>query len=44
VLRSLQEGDPEKLAVLNRFTEARKKALENMPRLLQAVAGLAQES
>jgi hypothetical protein len=44
VLRSLQEGDPEKLAVLNRFTEARKKALENMPRLLQAVAGLARES
>ncbi|MCY1272311.1 hypothetical protein D9M68_434190 [compost metagenome] len=34
VMRSLQENDPEKLAVLNRFTQARQQALENMPRLL----------
>ncbi|MDN7143701.1 NAD(P)/FAD-dependent oxidoreductase [Pseudomonas sp. JQ170] len=37
VLRSLQEGDPAKLAVLNRFAEARKKAFVNLPRLLQEV-------
>lgn len=40
VMRSLQEGDPEKLAVLNRFAETRKRALENLPRLLQAATAL----
>lgn len=44
VLRSVQEADPEKLVVLNRFVEARKKALGNLPRLLQDIAGLAQAS
>ncbi|MEG1626175.1 FAD/NAD(P)-binding protein [Pseudomonas sp.] len=38
VLKAIQEGDPEKIAVLNRFAQARKKALENMPMLLQAAA------
>ncbi|MDD2056657.1 NAD(P)/FAD-dependent oxidoreductase [Pseudomonas sp. GD03860] len=44
VLKSLQEGDPAKLAVLNQFTAARKRALENLPRLLQEVADLSRKS
>jgi hypothetical protein len=40
VMKCLQEGDPEKLAVLNRFTEVRKRALDNLPRLLQALEAL----
>lgn len=42
VMKCLQEGDPEKLAVLNRFTEVRKRALDNLPRLLQALEALSQ--
>lgn len=38
VMKALQEGDPQKLAVLNRFAQTRRQALDNLPRLLQAVA------
>lgn len=44
VLRSLQEGDPEKLAVLNRFAQARQSAFGNLPRLLQAIADSTQRA
>ncbi|TDF80812.1 NAD(P)/FAD-dependent oxidoreductase [Pseudomonas sp. H9] len=44
VMQALQEGDPAKLAVLNRFAQARKQALDNLPRLLQAVADSTQSS
>lgn len=40
--RCLQEGEPEKLAVLNRFTEVRKRGQDNLPRLLQALEALSQ--
>ncbi|MNE43818.1 hypothetical protein D3C80_1380130 [compost metagenome] len=44
VLRSLQEGDPEKLAVLNRFAQARQSAFGNLPRILQAIADSTQKA